>query len=381
MHDLNRIATREVAAFLSAHLPALGSEWWAIHVEEHLSYTQRQRVRERGLTKLEQLDLAALLRIVDRNWFELAQTANLPREGRGWIRELQNVRNKWAHASTEQEAVEDTYRDADTLARCLRMLGAGTESIVAVETVKSTALREMAAAGGVRAASSGPAPAAPTTPVPERPVQHRAGQEGTVEVRDHVLWTKHIRGDNALKAALNALSARSTIDLEVDGCRGTWQKMDDGRDGRPTPGINPLGSARLHWHDLFREKPGRAVTVTLASETHQAATGRDEQGFEGMWARIQREIAPGDTIRNWSRYRGYRGKDFTIHGVGARFVEIDSPGAKSIQHIPRMDFARVHEHWDAYNAGVFARSKLRDITRFSTYVISILHHVLHSEPA
>ncbi len=313
MHDLNRIATREVAAFLSAHLPALGSEWWAIHVEEHLSYTQRQRVRERGLTKLEQLDLAALLRIVDRNWFELAQTANLPREGRGWIRELQNVRNKWAHASTEQEAVEDTYRDADTLARCLRMLGAGTESIVAVETVKSTALREMAAAGGVRAASSGPAPA-PTTPVPERPVQHRAGKEGTVEVRDHVLWTKHIRGDDAL-------------------------------------------------------------------ETHQAATGRDEQGFEGMWARIQRKIAPGDTIRNWSRHSGYRGNDFTIHGVGARFVEIDSPGAKNIQHIPRMDFARVHEHWDAYNAGVFARSKLRDITRFSTYVISILHHVLHSEPA
>ena len=55
------------------------------------------------------------------------------------------------------------------------------------------------------------------------------------------------------------------------------------------------------------------------------------------------------------------------------------PGAANIQHIDREHFARVHEHWNAYNAGVYARSRLRDITRFSTYVISILHHVLDSD--
>ena len=47
----------------------------------------------------------------------------------------------------------------------------------------------------------------------------------------------------------------------------------------------------------------------------------------------------------------------------------------------RAEFARVHEHWDAYNALMFARSKLRDLTRLSTYVISILHHVQDGEPA
>ena len=90
-------------------------------------------------------------------------------------------------------------------------------------------------------------------------------------------------------------------------------------------------------------------------------------------------IAPGHTIRNWSQHSGYRGNDFTIHAIEARFVEVDSPGAENIQHISREDFARVHEHWTAYTAGVFARSRLRDITRFSTYVISILHHVLESK--
>ena len=156
MHDLIRIATRELASFLSTHLPTLGPQWWTTHVEEELTYTQQRWVRERGLTRLDQLDLAALLRIINRNWSELARTANLPREGQDWIREFQNMRNKWAHASTEQEAVEDTYRDADTLARCLRMLGAEAESIAAIETVKSTALREMAAASDVRAAPSQP---------------------------------------------------------------------------------------------------------------------------------------------------------------------------------------------------------------------------------
>ena len=70
--------------------------------------------------------------------------------------------------------------------------------------------------------------------------------------------------------------------------------------------------------------------------------------------------------------------DFTIHSVQARFVEIDSPCTENIQHIAREHFARVHEHWHAY---MFARSMLRDITRFSTYVISILHHVLDSDRA
>ena len=229
-------------------------------------------MRERGLTKLEQLDFAALLRIADRNWFELAQAANLPREGRDWIRELQNVRNRWAHASTEQEAVEDTYRDTDTLARCLRMLGAGTELIATVETVKSTALREMAAAGGVRAASSEPAPA-PTTPVPERPMQHRTDREGTVEVRDHVLWTKHIRGDDALKATLNALSERSphrSGDRRLPG-----NLAEDGRWTRRAANARHQ-AARTSTAALARPVPGEAGTGG-----HGHACIRDARGGDG----------------------------------------------------------------------------------------------------
>ena len=378
MHELIRIATRELAAFLSTHLPALGSQWWTTRVEEQLNFSQQQRVRERGLTKLDQLDFAPLLRIVDRNWYDLSRTANLPREGRNWVKELQTVRNNWAHESAEPAAPDDVYRDADTLGRCLKMLGATPQCLAAVEAVKSAALEDMAAARRGGAASSEPPPIPPRLG-PKHPVPKPTETAGRVEVRDHVLWTKHIRGDDTLKVTLNALSERSQIDLEVDGYRGTWQKMDDGRNGQPTAGLKPLEPARSHWHTLVRNTMGRVVTIALASDAQNAATGRDEQSFEEVWAQIQRNVAPGDTIRNWSRHSGYRGNDLMIHAVEARFVDIDSPGAENIQHILREDFSRVHEHWNAYTSGVFARSRLRDITRFSTYVISILHHVLESD--
>ena len=60
-------------------------------------------------------------------------------------------------------------------------------------------------------------------------------------------------------------------------------------------------------------------------------------------------------------------------------MKVDSPGADNIQRIPEEDFAGVYEHWDAYNGGAFPRHRLRDMTRFSTYVISILHHVLNGD--
>ena len=265
MDELIRIATKDLAVFLSRHLPTLGSQWWTTHVEAQLSHSQLQRVRERGLTKLEQLDFAALLRIVEKNWYELSQAANLPREGREWVRELQTVRNKWAHASAEQEPSDDVYRDADTLGRCLRLWGARPESLAAVEAVKSTALEYMTAARGDGATSSAQPPL-PTVSSPEHPVPTET--VGQVEVRDHVLWTKHIRGDEALKTTLNALSERNEIDLEVDGCHGTWQKMNDGRSGQPTPGMKPLGPARSHWHALVRDRLGSIITIALVRGGH-----------------------------------------------------------------------------------------------------------------
>ena len=101
-----------------------------------------------------------------------------------------------------------------------------------------------------------------------------------------------------------------------------------------------------------------------------------EQDFESLWCQLQREISVGDTIRNWSQHKGYLGGVFTICAVESEFVQVEPPNAINRQHIRRGEFAKVYDHWGAYNSGRLPRNELRDITRFSTYVISILHHLI-----
>ena len=157
MTRLIQTATVELADFLSAHLPSLSEDWWKDHVETRLTFHQQRRVREHGLQKLEQLDFAALLRVLDQNWYELSRALSLPREGRTWVKELQTVRNKWAHLSAQSLAASEVYRAADTVGRLFNTLGAAPESVSAVEAEKADALATMAAERGVVTGPSEPA--------------------------------------------------------------------------------------------------------------------------------------------------------------------------------------------------------------------------------
>ena len=78
--------------------------------------------------------------LINDRWY---QALNLPREGRTWVRELQAVRNRWAHLSASPVRAEDLYRDAGTLGRVLDMLGATPASVAAVAAVKRDALSDM----------------------------------------------------------------------------------------------------------------------------------------------------------------------------------------------------------------------------------------------
>ncbi len=148
MNALIQMATADLAAFLSGQLPELGTDWWEKHVLERLSFQQQRAARERGLKTLRQLDFAALLRVLDQNWYELGERCRLPREARSWLKELQTVRNKWAHLPAESMASSELYRGADTLGRLLVALGAPASSLEAVEATKARAVAAMAGHGG-----------------------------------------------------------------------------------------------------------------------------------------------------------------------------------------------------------------------------------------
>ncbi|WP_295433434.1 helicase-related protein [uncultured Thiodictyon sp.] len=166
MNDLLPLATVSLVNFLSAHLPGLSDDWWTKQVVDRLSFQQQRMVQEHGLTSLERLDLAALLRILDQNWYDLSNALRLPRQGRTWIKEMQTVRNKWAHLSTQAMPDAEIYRDADTLGRLLAMIGAEAQALAQVQVAKAAAVAAMA---GARAADTplphpeANAPAAPTS--------------------------------------------------------------------------------------------------------------------------------------------------------------------------------------------------------------------------
>lgn len=84
-----------------------------------------------------------------------------------------------------------------------------------------------------------------------------------VTIRDVVMWTKHIHGDTALNAHLQRLSAGGDVELVVDGVRGHWRKMADGKDGRPTTGLTPQGRMQDFWRELYASRRGQSVSIAL----------------------------------------------------------------------------------------------------------------------
>jgi hypothetical protein len=80
------------------------------------------------------------------------------------------------------------------------------------------------------------------------------------EIRDDAMWAKQIEGEKKLKERILSLAPGEIIELEVDGIVGRWERMRDGRDGRPTPGIKPIGPMKEIWKRL-QSRRGEIVEI------------------------------------------------------------------------------------------------------------------------
>lgn len=174
MNELLHASGGEISRWLEAKLPALGSSWWVDNVVNRLTFQQQRLVEDKQIQTLSGLDLAAIIRVLDQNWSELAGAERLPREARNWVKELQGVRNRWAHAPTGGLSHTDAFRDADTLDRLLRIVGADDNVLLErVDAFKKATLANMAPQSvaqpeprmGTSATPAG-ALAAPTPPAP-----------------------------------------------------------------------------------------------------------------------------------------------------------------------------------------------------------------------
>jgi hypothetical protein len=129
-------------------------------------------------------------------------------------------------------------------------------------------------------------------------------------VSDYVIWAKHVHDDPELVQRVLAMWAGETIQLEVDGVRGTWRKMDDGADGRPTPGIRPVGAAQEVWRYLYKRRRGEVVSLKViegspgVSEASEAER-RERLLFPPLGKTQEERDAALDRILNGWRL-GYR---------------------------------------------------------------------------
>ncbi|MBF0238128.1 MAG: DEAD/DEAH box helicase family protein [SAR324 cluster bacterium] len=129
--------SRQLADFLEKVLPSLFADWWNKAVINCLTYQQQRRIEQNRIQSLGKLDLAALLRVLDQNWYQLSSSLNLSAEDRNYVKEMQTVRNRWAHATTEGCDPDDAYRDLDTMQRFSIVIGANDQLVQALRTTKA----------------------------------------------------------------------------------------------------------------------------------------------------------------------------------------------------------------------------------------------------
>lgn len=156
--DLNNLLVETLVSFLGRTLPEVGgTEWWRRYVLDCLTPSQFRAAQEIAHGDLEALDLAALLRVAERNWAEVALKLNLRREMRNLLIELKDVRNRYSHTTLRGIDIEDQLRDVDTVRRLLQVLGAESSSVSRVNSIHRRLLLEIAQAdsnSGTRAGIS-----------------------------------------------------------------------------------------------------------------------------------------------------------------------------------------------------------------------------------
>ncbi len=131
---------KELVAFLEKVLPPLFKDWWKEAVVDNLSVPQQRRLLKGDTNSISALDLAALLRVFDRNWFQISTKVSLTFESRHYVKEMQTIRNRWAHAGTEGFPVDDVYRDLDTIQRFLTIINPDSDLFLKVRAEKASLL-------------------------------------------------------------------------------------------------------------------------------------------------------------------------------------------------------------------------------------------------
>ena len=113
--------------WLGNTLPRITDNWWDDLVMNHLSVLQRETVIANNIHDIKGLDLAAILRIFDRNWFVITGYIFINNRERRYIRRMQEVRNSWAHITPNDITKQKVSEDVNVIIELLGAFGAKSD--------------------------------------------------------------------------------------------------------------------------------------------------------------------------------------------------------------------------------------------------------------
>lgn len=116
-------------------LPRVTDSWWDDCVIPSLSYSQREIAQKRDFSRLSDFDLAALLRIANKSWYDMRTVAYLTNNERECIREMMSVRNNWAHCGTELPGKDAVLHDLNVICQFAQQLGCEKDFVLKIENL------------------------------------------------------------------------------------------------------------------------------------------------------------------------------------------------------------------------------------------------------
>ena len=114
-------------AWLGKILPRVSNSWWDDCVLSSLSHAQREIAHKKNFSRLSDFDLAALLRIAKRSWYDMSTVVYLRSSERECICEMINVRNNWAHCGAELPGKDTILHDLKILRQFAQQLNCEKE--------------------------------------------------------------------------------------------------------------------------------------------------------------------------------------------------------------------------------------------------------------
>jgi hypothetical protein len=209
---------------------------------------------------------------------------------------------------------------------------------------------------------------------------------------------KFIRTGNS-EFLYQTITSRANITIVLSGIR--WSNLSTRIPTRLLPNTivvtsNPAlqfaweirPAAIITWDKLLKKKirlainalvqlpvsfPARSVTYQRAEFGWIGRSIMEEPFAAKAWDALHEHVWSGHQFSTWSVHKGYLTGSFEIVNIAEDSVTVRSPTAKNLQIVPKRDFFQIAIDWKEYKSGKIPRHELRDRTRYSTYIIGLLH--------